>query len=104
MSFVSMINLEKWGGGEEGKKLRISLLCELYLEFLCLIGVFFFFFFFQMQNSTECGKKDRKKTLTPYEAKVPGLTEREKKPLNTFFHVTCVAISGHGAQIVHILV
>lgn len=87
-----MINLEKWEGGEEGKKLRISLLCQLYLEFLYLISIIFFF---QMQ---------RKKTLTPYKAKVPGLTEREKKPLNTFFHLTCVAVSGHGAQRVHILV
>ena len=98
---VSMINLEKWEEREEGKKLRTSLFCELYLEFLYLIGIIFFF---QMQNSTECGKKDRKKTLTPYKAKVPGLTERERKPVNTFFHLTCVAVSGDGAQRVHILV
>ena len=41
---VSMINLEKWEEREEGKKLRTSLFCELYLEFLYLIGIIFFFF------------------------------------------------------------
>lgn len=60
--------LEKWEGSEEGKKLRTSLFCELYLEFLYLIGIIFFF---QMQNFTECGKKGRKKSLTPIQSKSP---------------------------------
>lgn len=45
----------------------------------------------------------RKKTLTPYKAKVPGLTEREKKPLNTFSSDMHCCLRSR-AQRVHILV
>ena len=98
---VSVINLEKWEGREEGKNPRISLLLWA-LPRVPLPD--WYLFLFQMQNSTECGKKDRQKTLTPFKAKVPGLSEREKKPVNSSFHLTCTAVSGDGAQRAHILV